>query len=284
MNRRQLLLSALPLAAGLMPGCSSAPKKSALPGPPLPPDPRRPLSPSFASGPVPTSLPQGIRFSYSSCHVPGPFTAMTYDDGPHPSLTPRLLDMLAQWNLKATFFLIGKNAAAYPRIVQRIVAEGHEVANHSWDHPALSKLSDAAVRSQLRRTHDTIFQACGVASLCYRPPYGAITAAQKAWIAREFGYPTIMWSVDPNDWRDRNAGIVSSRIRAGARAGAIILAHDIHATTVAAMPSTLPPLQQRGLRFVSVASLITMEASGPNAGLAMATPSQPITSYAPGTY
>lgn len=283
MNRRQLLLSALPLAAGLLPSCSSTRKKPGGPAPVITP-PRGPLPPNFANGPVPRALPPGIRVSFSSCHAPGPYAAMTYDDGPHPSLTPRLLDMLAQWNLKATFFLIGKNAAAYPRIVQRIVAEGHEVANHSWSHPALSKLSDTAVRSELRRTHDAITQACGVAPICYRPPYGAITAAQKSWIAREFGYPTIMWSVDPNDWRDRNAGIISSRIRAGARAGSIILAHDIHATTVNAMPSTLPALQQRGLRFVSVATLITMEASGPNAGLAMATPSQPLSSFSPGTF
>lgn len=249
------------------------------------PPPAGPLPPGgVPNGTVPRALPPGIRVSFSSCHVAGPFAAMTFDDGPHPSLTPRLLDMLAQWNLKATFFLIGKNAAAYPRIVQRIVAEGHEVANHSWSHPALSKLPDAAVRSELRRTHDAITQACGVAPICYRPPYGAITAAQKSWIAREFGYPTILWSVDPNDWRDRNSATVSSRIRAGARGGSIILAHDIHATTVNAMPSTLPPLQQRGLRFVTVASLITMEAGNPGAQLAMAAPARPVQTYSPGTF
>lgn len=284
MNRRQLLLSALPLAAGLLPSCGHTGKKNGMATGQPDQRPRLPLPPDFASGPVPRSLPPGIRVSYSSCHVPGPYAAMTFDDGPHPSQTPRLLDMLARWNLKATFFMVGKNAAAYPRIVQRIAAEGHEVANHSWSHPSLAKLPDAAVRSELRRTHDAIFNACGVAPLCYRPPYGAITAAQKSWIAHEFGYPTIIWSVDPNDWKDRNSSIISSRIRAGARAGSIILAHDIHATTVSAMPSTLPALEQRGLRFVSVATLITMEAGGPSAGLAMSSPAHPMPSYAPGTF
>jgi peptidoglycan/xylan/chitin deacetylase (PgdA/CDA1 family) len=156
--------------------------------------------------------------------------------------------------------VIGKNVASHPGIVRRIVSSGHEIANHSWSHPALSKLSSAAVRTELRRTHDAIVNACGVTPLNYRPPYGAITAAQKQWIAREFGYPTIMWSVDPNDWRDRNAALVSSRLKAGARSGSIMLAHDIHASTINAMPSTLPVLAGRGLRFVTVSQLISLSA------------------------
>jgi len=255
MHRRHLLLWAA--APVILPSCRST--RPAPPPAPLPPPP--PGAGPFNPGPVPRRLPPGIAVSYSSCPAHGPYAAMTFDDGPHAVQTPRLLDMLARWQIKATFYLIGRNAATHPGIVRRIVAEGHEVGNHSWSHPALGKMGDAAVRSELRRAHDAIASAGGVAPINFRPPYGSITPRQKDWIAAEFGYPTIMWSVDPNDWRDRNSSLVSSRILRAARPGSIILAHDIHATTVSAMPSTLPALAQRGLRFVTVSQLITRAAN-----------------------
>ncbi len=253
MNRRHFLTITVPC---LLPACQTpkpAPARPVLPPPPV-------TGQIFRPGAVPRRLPPGIPVSFSSAMVQGPYLAMTFDDGPHASHTPRLLDMLDRWQIKATFYVIGKNVASHPGIARRIVASGHEIANHSWSHPALSKLSSGAVRTELRRTHDAIVNACGVAPLNYRPPYGAITAAQKQWIAREFGYPTIMWSVDPNDWRDRNAALVSSRLKAGARSGSIMLAHDIHASTINAMPATLPVLAGRGLRFVTVSQLITLSA------------------------
>lgn len=210
---------------------------------------------------------------------------MTFDDGPHASNTPRLLDMLKEWRIRATFFMVGKNVAEYPRIVQRIVAEGHEVANHSWSHPALAKLSDDGVRAELRKTHDAIVNACGVAPLTYRPPYGAITLRQKVWIRQEFGYPTILWDVDPNDWKFRDAGVVSRTILRDSRAGSIILAHDIHKTTVDGMPSTLPVLQNKGFQFATVSQLICAESGTPIAQ-AEAPPVEeaPLISYGPGTF
>lgn len=256
MNRRHFLTLAAPC---LLPACKTpkpGPAQPVLPPPPVP-------GQVFRPGPVPRRLPPGIPVSFSSCLVNGPWLAMTFDDGPHATQTPRLLDMLDRWQIKATFYVIGKNVVSHPGIVRRIVSSGHEIANHSWSHPALSKLSSDAVRMELRRTHDAIVNACGTAPLNYRPPYGAITAEQKQWIAREFGYPTIMWSVDPNDWRDRNASLVSSRLKAGARSGSIMLAHDIHASTISAMPSTLPALAARGLRFVTVSQLISLSAGTP---------------------
>jgi peptidoglycan-N-acetylglucosamine deacetylase len=260
MNRRHFLT--LAAAPCLLPSCRST-KPVTVPPPLVPP----PVTGSvFRPGPVPRRLPVGIPVSFSSCAVNGPYVAMTFDDGPHLSQTPRLLDMLDRWQIKATFFVIGKNVVSHPGIVRRIVNSGHEIANHSWSHPALSKLSADAVRSELRRTHDAIVDACGVAPLTYRPPYGAITAEQKQWIAREFGYPTIMWSVDPNDWKDRNAAVVASRLKAGARSGSILLAHDIHPSTVSAMPSTLPVMAAGGKRFVTISQLITISAMGGGGG------------------
>lgn len=127
---------------------------------------------------------------------------MTFDDGPVVPNTPRLLDMLAARGIKATFF-VGTNASRNPNIIRRMVAEGHELANHTWTHPYLAKISDAAVRSELQRSSHSLVGMTGVAPRMYRPPYGSITARQKQWIMSEFGYPTIIWSVDPQDWRTR---------------------------------------------------------------------------------
>src|SRR5437764_3022604 len=92
----------------------------------------------------------GITFDW--VHVDGPYVAMTFDDGPSAKLTPKLLDLLAAHHIKSTFFLIGQNAAEYPEVVAREAREGHEVANHSWSHPTLAKMSDDGVRGQLRTT------------------------------------------------------------------------------------------------------------------------------------
>lgn len=220
-----------------------------------------------------------MKITYTGCKVPGQEIAMTFDDGPHAELTPRLLDMLHGWGLKATFYLIGRNARAYPKLVERIVAEGHEVGNHSWSHPMLSRLGDVKVRAELQSTHDAIVQACGVAPKNYRPPYGAITAKQKQWIAAEFGYPTILWSVDTNDWKDRNSEIVSGRILNETRGGSIILAHDIHPTSVDAMPPSLPVLRDRGFKFFTVSALAALEA-----GAHPAPVPGPLASYSPGAF
>src|SRR5438270_8314059 len=113
----------------------------------------------------------GITFDW--VHVDGPYVAMTFDDGPSAKLTPKLLDLLAAHHIKATFFLIGQNVGEYPDIVAREMREGHVVANHSWSHPNFGKMSDEGIRSQLRRTDDTIRSATGNRPTLMRPPYGS---------------------------------------------------------------------------------------------------------------
>ena len=122
---------------------------------------------------------------------------MTFDDGPSKTLTPQLLDLLAARKAKATFFVVGQNVAEYPEIVTRAAREGHEIANHSWSHPNLAKMSDEAVRRELQKTDDAIKAATGVRPTLMRPPYGSITARQKKWMYDDFGYRTIIWDVDP---------------------------------------------------------------------------------------
>ncbi len=203
------------------------------------------------------TVPPGITFDW--IHVDGPYVALTFDDGPSAKLTPKLLDLLAAHHIKATFFLIGQNAAEYPEIVAREAREGHEVANHSWSHPNMGKMSDDGVRSQLRRTDDAIKSAIGKSPTLMRPPYGSITPRQKKWINQELGYKVVLWDVDPLDWRRPGPSAVCNRIVKNTRAGSIVLAHDIHPGTIDAMPCVLKELEEKGFKFVTVSELIGME-------------------------
>ena len=250
---------------------------------PVPAGPSQPLRNQGVNLPV-GSLPPGTKVSYSSCPVPGPYVAITFDDGPVVPNTPRLLDMLSARGIKATFFTIGGSAQRNPNVIRRIVAEGHELANHTWTHPKLSSMSDGAVRSELQRSHDALTAITGLAPRMYRPPYGAITARQKQWIFSEYGYPTILWSVDPEDWRTRSAAMTRSRIVAQTRPGAIILVHDLHASSVDAMPGTLDDLLAKGFRFVTVSQLIAMSGGrAPGAAPVAATAVQGPT-FTPGSF
>jgi peptidoglycan/xylan/chitin deacetylase (PgdA/CDA1 family) len=196
--------------------------------------------------------------TYNAVHVEGPYVAMTFDDGPNATLTPKLLDLLAAHHMKATFFVVGQNAADHPEILKRAVREGHEIANHSWSHPNFGKMGDDAVRRELQKTDDAIKAAIGTRPTLMRPPYGSITARQKNWINESFGYRIILWDVDPLDWKRPGPSVVTHRIVNEARPGSIILAHDIHPPTIEAMPATFGQLQEKGFKFVTVSELIAM--------------------------
>jgi len=185
--------------------------------------------------------------------------ALTFDDGPNPAHTPRLLDMLRRRNVKATFYVIGERAANHPDIIRRIVTEGHEVGNHTWTHPNLKKLSDDAVRRELNKTRDAIVSACGVQPRTMRPPYGAMFQKQREWVYREYGYPTVLWDVDPLDWKKPGSSVVAQRLISGARNGSILLVHDLHGSSVDAIPQTIDTLLRQGYQFVTVSQLIAQK-------------------------
>src|SRR5687768_8671114 len=134
------------------------------------PVPRAEKAISSTPKPKPPSTPAGPQITFNSVYVEGPYVALTFDDGPNPTLTPKLLDLLASRNLKATFFVVGQNAEEYPEILKRIVREGHEVASHSWSHPNLGKMSDEGVRRELQKTDDAIVAAIGKRPTLMRPP------------------------------------------------------------------------------------------------------------------
>src|SRR5438093_3918495 len=210
------------------------------------------------------ATPEEPSITFNSVHVDGPYIAMTFDDGPSATLTPKLLDLLAAHHIKATFFVIGENVAQHPDIIARAAREGHEIGNHSWSHPNFAKMSDPGVRSQLQRTDDAIKSATGMRPTLLRPPYGSITAHEKRWIHDEFGYQIILWDVDPYDWKRPGPAVVRNRILKETQPGSIVLSHDIHPGTIEAMPSTLDALEGKGFKFVTVSELFRIAVARPS--------------------
>ena len=180
--------------------------------------------------------------------------ALTFDDGPGP-YTAQLLDILDQHGAKATFFLIGSKVSAQADVLRRMHSRGHQLGNHSWSHPELPKLPIDQIASEIDRTNDAIKQATGVTPAILRPPYGAVNGVVLEQLGLR-GMSSILWSVDTRDWADRNSEIVCSRAVAGAHPGAIILMHDIHQTSVNAVPCILSALKQQGYSFVTVQGLL----------------------------
>ncbi|MEO5874881.1 MAG: polysaccharide deacetylase family protein [Streptosporangiaceae bacterium] len=179
--------------------------------------------------------------------------ALTFDDGPMED-TDRLLRMLAEYDAKATFFVVGQMVKEDPSMVRKEVAGGHEIGNHSWSHANLAVMSTSGIRSQLSRTQEAVERAAGVTPVLLRPPYGA-TNRNVASVARSFHMPQILWQVDPEDWKYRDSSTVARRVLSGAHRGDVVLMHDIHPTTISAVPRILASLAGQGYRFVTVSEL-----------------------------
>ena len=206
---------------------------------------------------VPT--PAGPRITYNKVNADGLYIALTFDDGPGKTTTPRLLDLLAKRGVKVTFFVLGENVQENPDLLKREVAQGHEIGNHSWSHPNLARMPEDAVRSQLQRTQDLVFQITGIKPKTMRPPYGSFTEHQRKWANEQFGYKVILWEVDPLDWKKPGSSVVAQRILSETRPGYIILSHDIHAQTIDAMAETIDGLLAKGFKFVTVSELIARD-------------------------
>ena len=178
--------------------------------------------------------------------------ALTFDDGPNATTTPQALDILAKYKIKATFFVQGKNVAGNEAILKRMKAEGHEVGNHSWDHPVLTKLSLEDAKKQLTDTESAITSVLGTSSKLMRPPYGAISDDIRNSLDLSF----ILWDVDSLDWKSKNEAAILAEIQRQASNGSIILMHDIHQTSVNSLPKVIEYLQGEGYSFVTVSELL----------------------------
>lgn len=180
-----------------------------------------------------------------------PMVAITFDDGPNPATTPELLDLLKKYDVRCTFFMVGKNVEANPDIVKRIYQEGHELGNHSWDHADLSQLNEAQIIEELQSTDDAIFKACGHDPLYIRPPFGAMSDVYQNTVDRD----SILWTIDTRDWESHDASKIKKIIDTYVSDGSIILLHDIHEDSVKAMKSVIPGLLEKGYQLVTVSDL-----------------------------
>lgn len=178
--------------------------------------------------------------------------ALTFDDGPDGNTTPQALDILAKYKIKATFFVQGKNIAGNEAILKRMQAEGHEVGNHSWNHPVLTQLSLEDAKKQITDTESAITSVLGKSSKLMRPPYGAISDDIRNSLDLSF----IMWDVDSLDWKSKNETAILTEVQRQVKNGSIILMHDIHAETVNALPKIIDYLKEQGYHFVTVPEML----------------------------
>lgn len=188
--------------------------------------------------------------------------ALTFDDGPHPIYTPMVLDILKQRKVRATFFVIGSQAKRYPHLVQRIVDEGHVIANHSWQHPDLTRRSPEEVQRELAETNATIAKATGRLPTLMRPPYGSLNPQVQGQL-EEMGFKAILWSVDTRDWERIPPAEIMTKVRMQTRPGGIILLHDgggHREHTVRALPHIISYLEGQGYQLVTVPELLNVPA------------------------
>lgn len=194
----------------------------------------------------------------SRVHVPGMYVALTFDDGPAAATTPQVLDILKRNNAVGTFFVLGENAARNRSLVARAAAEGNEIGVHTWSHIKMTGSSLEKVDSEISRTGSLITEITGRAPLVMRPPYGAVNGGLVNHMKTQYGLRSILWDVDTLDWKHPGVQKVINTAVGQAKPGSIILVHDIHASTVAAIEGIVQGLQARGFKLVTVSQLISL--------------------------
>jgi len=180
-----------------------------------------------------------------------PLVALTFDDGPRSSTTGPLLDGLALREVPATFFLVGSRIPGNEDLVRRMAAEGHQIGIHTYDHVELKGLSRRDFDLQVGKTRALIASLAGEGNYWLRPPYGLLDKNAESWC----GGPVILWSVDPEDWKDLDADRVTQRILENVEDGDVILLHDIYPTSVEAALRVVDTLHEKGFLFVTVSEL-----------------------------
>ncbi|MGD0902100.1 MAG: polysaccharide deacetylase family protein [Terracidiphilus sp.] len=192
--------------------------------------------------------------------------ALTFDDGPNPAWTPRLLDILASHDVRATFFLLGKFAEAEPELVRRIVAGGHLIGNHSWSHPNLALTSASRVQEELARTSQTLEQIAGVTVRFIRPPFGARRPAVFR-VARSLGMTSVLWNAMTSDWREPSAERIAEllarridRLERRGRAANVVLHDGSHLKLGADRGPSIAAAEQLVARYKPTHRFITLDA------------------------
>lgn len=190
--------------------------------------------------------------------------ALTFDDGPSGELTPQLLDLLQEYDVPATFFMVGNQVYYYPNIVKRIAADGHELGYHSWNHTLFTQTGGQTIKNEFERFQALVTELCGHGATVFRAPGGGITTQAMDIIK----LPHITWNVDTLDWQTRNTAKVKSAILGGLKDGAIILLHDIHATTISGTQAAMEYIFENDVdvEFLTVTELLSRNGTAPVPG------------------
>jgi peptidoglycan-N-acetylglucosamine deacetylase len=196
---------------------------------------------------------------------PGKYVALTFDDGPDPNVTPRILKVLKDHDVQATFFMLGSQAEKFPEVAKGVAEAGHEIGNHSDHHKDLTKISKEQMTKEVLASRQKIMSATGQLPSVLRPPYGAIDGEVER-LARDNGSSLVLWSVDSLDWKNKQVNAIHSTVEKEMTPGAIILLHDVHSTTADALPGLLTMLEKEGYEFLTVSQLqakLAVEAASP---------------------
>lgn len=178
--------------------------------------------------------------------------AITFDDGPNPDYTSMLLEGLREREVKATFFLLGKEVEKYPKIVKEIYEDGHLIGTHAYEHVNLSNLNDEAAIEQVNRTNDAIYEITGEYPEYIRPPFGC----WKCNLDYETTMIEVLWDIDPLDWKTSNSNVIAKRVTDKIEENDIILLHDASESSVKAALKIIDELQQEGYVFVTVEEIV----------------------------
>lgn len=181
-----------------------------------------------------------------------PEVALTFDDGPSPKYTPLLLDGLKERNVRATFFLLGKNVKENQELVQRMQAEGHLLGNHTYNHVQLNKIPETTARQEILKTNNEIYEATGKYPEYMRPPYGAWKKNMELCVEML----PVFWDIDTLDWKSQNVDAILKAAGEEPEDGSIILMHDEYQTSVEAALLLIDRLKEKGYEFVTVDELI----------------------------
>ena len=181
-----------------------------------------------------------------------PEVALTFDDGPSPKYTPLLLDGLKERNVRATFFLLGKNVKENQELVQRMQAEGHLLGNHTYNHVQLNKIPETTARQEILKTNNEIYEATGTYPEYMRPPYGAWKKNMELCVEML----PVFWDIDTLDWKSQNVDAILKAAGEEPEDGSIILMHDEYQTSVEAALLLIDRLKEKGYEFVTVDELI----------------------------
>ena len=184
--------------------------------------------------------------------------ALTFDDGPHPTLTPKILEILARYNSPATFFMVGQNILNYPEAAKAVINAGHEVGNHTFTHPHIGRLNEQAIFEEIGRCEDALEELCEYRPHILRTPQGALTPSLERCLLED-DYILVLWSLDTRDWDNKSTDAIVRSVLDGVRSGDIILMHDYigyNSKTPEALEKIIPELLSRGYEFVTVSELL----------------------------